>query len=349
MCCVEIDCGGIESKVNFSRAISKADTVIMVNMFSPSEPISPAYDKDKCAVLIVCYLRPEALRKNLQILCGTRRRIYVFIDFCDEQVWSETNNQVLRVAESFKSKLDIKITHTKMNFGVAKALPAAVDWIFQFEDSAIILEDDCICNEWGYEYLDDSITKLSSVILLTCATSPWDFYSQQNIESPIALSSYPTISGWGTTRVNWSQLRNYIKSKPPILRCFITAVRHPKKALVLSFFLAAHIRVEKGILKAWDSPMALGMLIHNKKSWISDKTFIENVGRDSVASHTKKNDEHSEIFRQASYGKSRLKYSTSTRLMKKVDCLIENQAFNLRKRHLFSALKALIERKSDRA
>jgi hypothetical protein len=120
---------------------------------------------------------------------------------------------------------------------------------------------------------------------MSCATSPWSYGSQVHSFNSVALSNYPLIWGWSTNKTNWGKISKLINRPTPHSRIIFSMFRRPMKALAISFFYAAVIRVNRGKLAAWDCPVALEMLLSNYKSIVSNVTLIENSGNDDMGSH----------------------------------------------------------------
>jgi hypothetical protein len=119
-------------------------------------------------------------------------------------------------------------------------------------------------------------------------------------------------------------------------------LKRPRKAAILCFFLAAHIRVYRGRSKAWDCSLALGMLIKGKKAFIPNLTMVTNTGRDEVASHTIWEKNQDSIFRKESSNSPSNVLNESLLFTNKTDKQIEEKLYNLKKRHLLSPFKSYL-------
>jgi hypothetical protein len=292
-------------------------------------------------MLIVCYLRPRDLETILEKNISSGRKIYVFIDRCHDKN-KPLNEEVIKLAEKYEITHKIKVKVSEVNFGVGRAVPAAVNWIAENENYFIILEDDCHLNSEGYKFLDKNALKLNHEISVICATSPWDLEINSEVSNYNSLSSYPLISGWATSSKCWSEISFLIGKKPPVMLTLTTVLKRPRKILVLCFFLAAHIRVHRGRSKAWDCSLALGMLIRGKKALIPNLTMVTNTGRDEVASHTIREKNQDSIFRKESSNSPSKVLNESLFFTNKTDKQIEEKLYRVKKRHLLSPFKAYL-------
>ena len=289
----------------------------------------------------MCYLRPDDLEIMLKNQNISQRRIYIFIDRA-ESVSMEANKRVLEVATLYARDFDIKIRFAERNYGVAAAVPEAVEWISSYEDKFIVLEDDCHLNESGFEFLEKNISQLDENVSLICATSPWDIEATPNKMKVSSLSKYPLISGWATSASSWREISKLIGEKPSWRLLTKAVARRPLDTLAISFFWAAQIRVNRNTAKAWDCSLALAMLLFSKKSIIPNVTMVTNTGRDKVAAHTLPKGNEDRIFRLESSERPSYKIDYGNAAQRATDRQIENKLYGLKKRHIFSPIKSLL-------
>ncbi len=293
-------------------------------------------------VLIVCYLRPKKLEILLDSLKNSGRRIYVFIDRANCSNL-ELNSKVYSTAIKYEDSMNIKILWIDKNQGVGLGVPSALDWVFTFEEEVIILEDDCQPTKDAYTFFDEQSIRLSEEIVMACGTSPWSFHSSSEDSQKLSLSSYPLIWGWSTNSTSWPKLRILIHSKTPHFRVIKALMFNPSKIKSLCFFYAALIRIKREKLKAWDSPVALEMLLCGYKAIIADKSLVQNSGQDETASHfLNPNSMLTEIVSYSQIGPASTELDRSAESSERVDKRIEKEIYSLKLRHLLSPIKALI-------
>jgi hypothetical protein len=290
-------------------------------------------------VLIVCYLRPEKLEILLRELRNLGRKIYIFIDRANIP-YIDLNSRVFEVADKFKQKMDVQICWSEKNQGVGHGVPSALNWVFEFEDEVIVLEDDCLPTKYAYNFFDEQSSKITGEIVMACGTSPW----QSNCSpSVLTLANYPLIWGWSTNLNSWIKLRRLLESKTPHMRVLKTITKNPLKIKSLCFFYAAVIRVNRGKLKAWDSPVALEMLLSGYKSIVSNKSLIENSGQDQRASHfSNSNSELNEVVSSSQTGPASNELVKTLEKTLETNRQIEKFIYSLKVRNIFSPLKAFI-------
>ena len=290
-------------------------------------------------ILIVCYIRPEKLRNILEVLKNTEAEIYVFVDRA-LGINAELNSKVNDVAMAYASSQNIKVWWSDESYGVARGVPAAIEWAFSHVEDLIILEDDCLPSEHALTFFQNQLALINKSVVMACATSPW---RDKTSAKAIGLSSYPLIWGWSTNKVAWMKISRLLGREVPYLRILKTMFLHPSRTLAICYFSAAAIRIRLKKLAAWDCSIALEMLLSNYSAIIPDKSMVENSGNDGVGSHEGIAVEAgSEIVSKMAQGPASNQLDTSQEFKKKIDKEIEESIYNFRFRHYFSPFKALM-------
>jgi len=236
------------------------------------------------SVLIVCYLRPKNLDAILSLLNGANRKIYIFLDKAPSNLGHITES-IKEVISSHKN-LEIAVIEARDNCGVGKAVPIAIDQVLQLENKVIVLEDDCIPNEFALEYFDYFSKYLEEKVVMVSGRSSRKSNADVYTNSRVTYCSYPLINGWLVGQEGWNRI-NPLQSKFCFTKCLFWLIRHPERILVFCFFWAAVIRVRSGQLRAWDSLIAFRMLVDGLLSINPDRTCVTVLGVDEVASNTK--------------------------------------------------------------
>ena len=289
-------------------------------------------------VLIVGYLRPENMAKILDLV-SPERRTYVFIDYSLTDPIK--NQEVLSTASRFIGTHSLDIRKMDSNLGVGRAIPTAISWVFEKEGSAIILEDDCIPNQYMFDYFDRNFALLDSKNIILSARAPQ--ISPRFVMHENGTSAYPLTNAWLVKRDEWEYFESYRNSKFPIIEYLKGIMKSPRKILSLSYFFAATIRARNGLLKAWDVEMALYLLTQGKRCLLPNHSCVTILGVDAVASNTRvKNEGSSEVYLSASNLEPSLIWNFSSDFQREIDSQIEQNIYKIGVRHLFSPLKSAI-------
>jgi hypothetical protein len=295
---------------------------------------SIAFLSKKLPILVVAYCRSDKLRQILNGLIAQERKVYVVIDRAPENLIAE-NNEVISCAESFRKSLDLTIKVNEKSVGVKLGVPRAIDFALSLEEACIIIEDDCIINVNALDYFDAMINHLGNSIALVSGDSPWEeFEVAEN-----RISSFPLIWGWATSRSQWGKLKIFIDGEIPWAQAGKRVVLNPSLLPSIGYFLAAHIRVRRGKLQAWDCSVALGMLLQNLKAIIPNVGVVINAGSDLYAHHTFNSKTTYRNFDFSRYPASEL--SMNKLLAQETDLAIRKRIYGMKWIHSLSPLKAL--------
>jgi hypothetical protein len=94
-------------------------------------------------VVILIYKRPEATRRLMEILALHRPvRLYVVADAPRSQSDAARCEEAFEAATKPSWSCELKVNRAERNMGCRKRVSSGLDWVFSFEEEAIILEDD---------------------------------------------------------------------------------------------------------------------------------------------------------------------------------------------------------------
>jgi len=294
----------------------------------------------KPPVLVVCFRRPRNLELILKECEDKSRDIYIFIDKSSQ--YDELNAEVCRVANSHQqTSTRIRVLESNKNLGVRFAVPNAINWALETCDSLIVLEDDCIPNDFAFHYFDNCISEIDEDLVLVSGSTLPIFPIE--LVGKLYESEFPLIWGWALTKKSWQKIRpdRQINFKAVLNGIF----KNPNLLIPILYFYAAVIRVDRGLLNAWDSPVALRMLLENYKSIVPDCSVISNVGQDDVASHFEIISSKSETL-VTTYGDRAPTMIRNLNDMssKKLSKQIKLQIYGMKLRHILSPIKSIITR-----
>lgn len=292
-------------------------------------------------ILIVAFARIGDIERFRLELAECKRSIYIFVDKSNGKHGIE-NAEVIELVKTFEKSGFATVRISEVHLGVGLAVPAAIDWVFEHEENIIILEDDCHPNENALAFFDSKIEFLDEKIVMVCGTSPWDLEKSPPSMKCSTTSRHPLISGWGVSRTAWLDLRKTYEFHPRIFKLSRLLRLRIQDFPTFCFFFAAYLRVKKGKLNAWDSPLALEMLLGNKMAIIPNVTLIENTGRDHFASHTLPEINEDRVFRQSSKLPPNQNVDFSNSERRNTEKAIRKNLYHVSLRNLLSPLKALI-------
>lgn len=324
---------GMDLRVEISRCLSCAETITIE---SPGERLEQIMG---IPVLLLAYKRPQ---NTLEItnLISDSSTIYLFVD--RDQNPSKLNDSVINLAQEFFSSATRKAQIQPIHLGPGVAMLRALDWVFQFEEIVLILEDDVFPNEHAARYWDSVKNDLLSTSLLVTSRSPFqDRKFANSLKS--GYSKFALTNGWILTRQIWEKFQTH--QRHSLLAEFSKfIVKNPLGVRTEHFFfLASAMLGRRGIVQAWDSQFIFFTLLNKIKTITPNNSCVEIRGVDAVASNTIVDlTTIDEIFWKAD-GAPPANYLPNDKKINAIyDKEIKLNIYGVRWWHLFSPLKSLL-------
>jgi hypothetical protein len=234
------------------------------------------------AVLIISYRRFDSLKVILEKCAQNNiKKIYVSVDGPKKNSSEEffDNLSIKNVVNEFSRSYsgELFTNYREKNIGCSASILLSCNWIFKFEQSAIILEDDCIPADDFFKFANLSLKYMESKnhIWLACGTQVVQLEKQ---DSPWLLSKYPLVWGWATTRDKW----NHIFASLLYPRMISLKEKNPVERI---YWNSGARRAINGWVDTWDVILAQQMIRQNKKSIVSSTNLISNIGYDKYATN----------------------------------------------------------------
>lgn len=240
------------------------------------------------SVLVIAFNRPDLLKKCLQQIPKDGREIYIAIDGPRDSIEEVTVRKSHKVAQDFISKNPNVSIHTNFSYqnkGCKEGVRSAIDWVFAFEDSAIILEDDIRATPRFFEFADWGVSKFAKnkdVWQLNGFTPLLDPYCVEGLY----WSKYAHIWGWATWKDRWEKydrnLAYFPQKSVQDLRTF------ENKNLPEDFIREFNNLFErcKSGFDTWDAQWLYSMWLHNGIAATPGRRLTGNQGFDKRATHT---------------------------------------------------------------
>lgn len=275
------------------------------------------------------------------------RRIYIFIDGYSQGV-SELHEEVINIANKYSKIKNVFVRVEDYNIGAQAAVLEAVTWALGLEDNVIVLEDDSTLNENSLRYFDRNqyLLENGSIKILSGRSINGLSTLIDNSKQKLFVASFPLTNGWSVNRDSWKLLTVTAKRMEILGAIFRLIYKQIYTFNVFCFFAAGYYRFRNKIGKTgWDSMIAFNFIIFNYKCIIPSVNVIGNNGCDNVASNTTyQNEEIKEDFIELGNFNDNFILMRDRDLEKKVDSLITKEIYEVKKYHILSPLKAIIEK-----
>jgi hypothetical protein len=232
-------------------------------------------------VLIVGFRRSENLLQILKI-CKQAGIKNIFVTLDGPRTGIDRND--IHACEKTLVDFDLEFpgelrTRTfQINQGAAQSVLGGLDWVFETEEFAVVIEDDCLPARDFFEYVSDAKRFLDSneSIFLIGGNQ---FVPDELTQNHWFLSEYPLIWGWATSRKKWTALRQELRKAQNIRMPFFISSES-------AFWGAGARRALSGHVDAWDTPLVYVLRMNGWKTILPGRNLVTNIGNDFAATHT---------------------------------------------------------------
>ena len=179
--------------------------------------------------------------------------------------------------------------YAPQNMGCKKRVASGISWVFEHEEMAIILEDDCVpkqeffrfCQEMLIRYKDDP------EVFMVSGTNDIPTYK---CEGDYFFNPFATIWGWATWRRAWGEHYDITMSKWPELRKNKSLRHYFSNPLQYKLFTRDCDRIHAGMVDTWDMQWVITILSNHACGITPRSNLVHNIGcgRED-ATHTKDN------------------------------------------------------------
>lgn len=241
--------------------------------------------KSSPAYLVVAFARPESTTNLLKFLSERNRRVYLFID--KPQSRMPLNDELLEVASFYKEKFKINVKISEFPNGPQRGVESALNWIFEYEDFVVTLEDDSDIDDQSLEFFSKGLKLLTKEVVILSSRGQSRSSKNHFCEEGSHLSRFAFTNGWLTSRDFWEN--NYQKKASlwGYFRVRLKGLNSVQKFLVWCFFYSGTFQFDRNLGKVcWDQKVVFTLLRDNLMSFIPNKTMVGNLGVDQVASNT---------------------------------------------------------------
>jgi len=239
-------------------------------------------DSIKTPVAFFIFKRPEQTTRVFEVIRHSKpARLYVIADGPKDPDETESCRKVRAIVEQVDWDCEVKRNYADTNLGLRDRIVSGMDWVFEQEECAIILEDDCLphpsffrfCEELLEHYRDD---------LRVMHISGNNFLQGKNIPSAsYYFSKYAHVWGWAAWRRAWSLFRSW-DTFSPALDLHIFRSRSERD---LWTNLLGQLRSRR-MDHTWDYQWALVCMAYKSLCIMPKNNLVSNIGFGQAGTHT---------------------------------------------------------------
>lgn len=247
----------------------------------------------KTAVAIIVFNRPDTTKEVFEEIRRAKPpKLYIISD-APREGREEEQKKVAETRAYIESHVDWECevikNYAEANMGCKKRVASGITWLFEYEEAAIILEDDCVPKQEFFRYAQEMLEKYKDdeSVYMVSGTNDIPGYE---IEGDYTFSHFASIWGWASWRRAWSKHYDINMAKWPKARDEKKLKTLFSNPLQYKLFVRDADKIHAGLVDTWDLQWVFAILDNNGVGITPKGNLIHNIGcgRED-ATHTKDN------------------------------------------------------------
>ena len=240
--------------------------------------------KNDVAVMILFFTRPDTLEKVFASVREAKpSSLFLFQDGARNSGDMEKIMKCREIVENIDRNCMVRKFYSEKNLGCDKSQFAAFQWAFQYTDSVIFLEDDCVPSQSFFPFCEQLLEKYKDDkrVHMICGMNH-EGNSSKTVQEDYLFAKTPTIWGWATWKrawQNWDTSFAYLDD-PEIVKRIHENIYPPKWA---NFQIERAKKTREyykktGKVSSFELLNAMAMYLNSAYAIIPTKNMISNVG-----------------------------------------------------------------------
>lgn len=171
------------------------------------------------------------------------------------------------------------------NLGCRRAVPEAIHWFFQHEESGIILEDDCVPSDDFWSFIPYCLEKFREETRIGHVSGN-NLLCDFNSRHSYYFSNLNHVWGWGTWRRAWEKYSVVIEDSLTEVQSVVASI-FPRQTFVQKWWVDHIWRASHGEIDTWDYQWTYALWKYGMLSITPAANLVINIGFDQDATHTK--------------------------------------------------------------
>lgn len=241
-------------------------------------------ERKEAAVVFFIYRRPELTAKVFEEIRRYRpKKLYVIADGPRS---TQEVNDVLLTRECVKDvdwECEVTRIYQDANQGLRESVIRGLDLVFDKEESAIILEDDCLPDSSFFSFCNFLLARYENNSKLSMISGFSDG-AISKASNGYFFSPMPEIWGWATWSQVWKDYRQLeiVREWDPNQ---IKRIAQTLGRLTRGRLFARLLKNNIG-LNTWDIEFAAHLILEKKLTAVPKVNLIQNIGFGGSATHT---------------------------------------------------------------
>lgn len=245
----------------------------------------------KSSVLLIAFNRPDTTQRVFDCIRKSKpSKLYFSVDGPRKNCIEDEANvsKVKQIVYQVDWDCDVYTKFNDFNLGCGPGPASAISWVFETEDRAIILEDDCVPAQPFFPYCDELLERYKNDTRIWLISG--NNYNEEAVTTPHSyfFSKYGHSWGWATWKRCWQEMDLKMRKWPLIIeQDLLKSAFQTKKEY--RFFARKLNRVyqdHSAMSHIWDFQFMFTLKSNDALTIVPIKNLVSNIGY--IGTHNEK-------------------------------------------------------------
>jgi len=240
----------------------------------------------RTAVAFFVYRRPHLARLAFASIRRSRpKRLYFIADAPKDSSDVESCALSRELLGEIDWDCEVRSQLAERHLGCARRIASGVTWVFEQEDRAIFIEEDCIAAQSFFPFCDELLERYASVRSVMMLTGFNLLLEWKPAEGSYSFSHLGSSWGWATWRRAWAHFDCNLEAWTQDARDQVRSLLENDD--VFAERARLFDKVAKSRLDSWAVPWNLACLLRGGCCIVPSVNLIQNVGFGDDSTHYK--------------------------------------------------------------
>ncbi|MCC5846414.1 MAG: glycosyltransferase family 2 protein [Verrucomicrobia bacterium] len=239
-------------------------------------------------VVVIFFNRPEVLQVLVNRLAEVQpRKLYLVCDGprADRPEEPAKVKACQDLFDPLPWTCEIHKNYSVTNLGCRNRVVSGLNWVFEHEEQAIILEDDCVPNASFFQFCTQLLSKYKYESRVNSIAGTNVFGQNDNSSSSYFFSRYNNCWGWATWRRSWNEFEEVNNEPAKYINTSEFKSLFQKKIHYL-YWKKIYQLFLKGKINSWAYLWKLSCWVNNGLVIYPSSNLVRNIGDDESATRT---------------------------------------------------------------
>ncbi|MGL4865378.1 MAG: hypothetical protein ACRC3I_10450 [Cetobacterium sp.] len=240
-------------------------------------------------ILFIVFNRMEITQKSFEKIKKIKpSKLYISSDGPREEIKDE-NEKVQRVREYILENIDwdcdVATLFQDTNKGCGPNVYQSINWIFKYEEYAIILEDDCVAEKTFFYFVQALLKKYKNDDRVGMISGSNHLSKKIKLDESYLFSNFKNCWGWATWKRAWKNMDYEMTWKNKNYKNVLNNMGNDK--FINKYWKYRINLISTNRVSAWDWQWYFSLASQNQLTIYPKINLISNIGFGENATHTK--------------------------------------------------------------